>query len=85
MQWLADITAAAGEPVSVTVSAVTHDAHVSVATAAEFIAWCEQLRIPPGTARRDSSHLGPLAEATTTAHGWALHVRLFGAPVEELP
>lgn len=84
LAWLSAAPRVVGEPVSVSVSALTRDAHVHVASAAEFVAWCEYLRIAPGAARRATSVLGPMAEASTTTNGWALHVRLFGTPVEEL-
>lgn len=71
-------------PLSVTVSALTHDAHIAVGTVDAFHAWCAYLKVNPATVRTFTHSLGTGAEATTTAHGWALHVRLFGAAAEEL-
>ena len=76
--------AAGVEPVSVTVTALTCDAHIAVATPDAFRAWCGYLRVKPRAIRRETCLLGVLAQGTTTVDGWALHVRLFGAPAEEL-
>lgn len=83
--WIVNACAAAGhQPAAVTVSAVTHDAHIHVASPEAFWGWCGQLGIRPGAVRRSKTLLGRLAEATTTVNGWAVHVRLFGPAVEEL-
>lgn len=72
------------EPVNVTVSAATHDAHIHLGTAADFRNWCDYLSIPPTAIREAATILGSVAEATTSTTGWALHVRLFGPAVQEL-
>lgn len=84
LQWIAVGTQTAGEPVSVTVSAATGDAHIAVSTAEQFRQWCEHLRIAAAAVRLAHDVLGTLAESTLTTHGWALHVRLFGPAAEEL-
>lgn len=81
--WLA-VAPEDAEALSVTVSALTHDAHIAVGSVTAFRAWCAYLKIRPGAVRTFTHDLGTGAEVTTTAHGWALHVRLFGAAAEEL-
>lgn len=73
------------EPISVAAD-ITHDLHVHLRTAADFLAWCRWLKIPhTRLTRRTPLHLGPMAEATTVREGWTVHLRLSGPPVEELP
>lgn len=82
--WIGSEAATAGQPVNVTVSAATHDAHIHVASAVAFRTWCAHLNIPPSAWRWSATILGPMVEATTTRTGWAMHVRLFGPAAEEL-
>ena len=78
--WVAQVAAAAGDPLSLTLTDATRQVHVHVGTMDDFRAWADALHTDKPRRSRDQL-LGPALRAGVQVGGWQIQVNLFGQAV----
>lgn len=78
--WLGQLEAVAGEPLSITITGLTHQVHVHTATLDDFRAWSDGLHASNAVRRQDKLVGWGVAAAVQLA-GWEVTVRFYGEAV----
>lgn len=76
---------AAGQPISVAVSAAIRTAQINLPGGSIFTAWCSFFQLAPGSVTVTTDVLGAVAEGSVEMSGWTVVLSWAGPAIEETP